>query len=680
MNKLLSLSFILILSVCSTLAQQPMLKTMSHEAMMSIKRVGIPKISPDGQWVIYAQQSISYDSESSSSDLWLASTDGLQVPRKITQTKAGEDNYFWHPSENQLFFTTKREGDESAQLYRLDLSAGGDAQRVSHFSLGIGSPQISSDGSKILFSARVFPGIFSDSLNKKQTEEKKKLKYKARVYTSFPIRYWDSWLDEKQTHVFVLDMKTQEVRNLFTEVSLVQSPGFQLGTFKWSPDNQSVVFIASTDYNTTAYQFSTSKIYQVSIQGGKETLLVKDSWDYSNIYFSKDGKYALATGSVNQDKIYQLDHLFRFTWPAMSNKMELLGSLDRPINQMEVSKDYLIASIEDQGVDRLIRVSIQDGTYQAVLGGQKGSFNQVSLSNQEDIFAYSYESMAHPSEVFVHHTNKEVAISKANQAFLKNFDLKDAEVFWTNSRGKKIRSFLLKPASFDPSKKYPLFVLMHGGPAISFKDTYGFRWNPYILAGNEYVIVMTDYTGSVGYGEKFAQDIQFDPFKGPGQEILDAANDAIKRYSFIDATRQAAGGASYGGHLANWMQASTSHFKCLIAHAGLVNSEAQWGTSDVIWGRELMNGGAPWVPTKTWKEQNPMRFAANFKTPILLTVGENDFRVPINNTLENWSILQRQKVPSKLIVFPEENHWVLKAENSRFHYQEIRNWLATYLK
>lgn len=474
MNKLLSFSFILILSIGSTLAQQPILKTMSHEAMTSLKRVGAPKISPDGQWVIYSQQAVSYEAESNTSDLWIASTDGTQAPRKITQTKAGEDNYFWHPTEKKIFFTAKREGDESAQLYSLDF-AGGDAQRVSNFSLGIGSPQISSDGSKILFSSRVFPGVFSDSLNKKQSEEKKKLKYKARVYTSFPIRYWDSWLDEKQTHVFLLDLKTKEVRNLFSELSLVQSPGFQLGAFKWSPDNQSVVFIASTDYNTTAYQFSTSKIYQLNIQGGKESLLVKDSWDYSNIYFSKDGKYALATGSVHQDKIYQLDHLFRFNWPDMSNKTELLSSLDRPINQLEVSTKHLIASIEDQGVDRLIRVNLQDGTFQPVLGGQKGSFNQVSLSQQENVFAYAYESMASPSEVFVHHVDKEIAISKANQAFLKNYDLKDAEVFWTTSRGKKIRSFLLKPASFDPNKKYPLFVLMHGGPAISFKDTYGYR-------------------------------------------------------------------------------------------------------------------------------------------------------------------------------------------------------------
>jgi dipeptidyl aminopeptidase/acylaminoacyl peptidase len=303
------------------------------------------------------------------------------------------------------------------------------------------------------------------------------------------------------------------------------------------------------------------------------------------------------------------------------------------------------------------------------------------LSTNPRVFAYQYQNMMTPPEVWVSANGSLKAISKANDAVLAGLDLNKPEVIWTkSSRGKNIRSVVLKPTGFDGSKKYPLFVLMHGGPASSFKDVFGYRWNPYILGSAGYVIVMTDYTGSIGYGEKFAQDIQFDPFKGPGQEIQEAAADAIKRFSYIDASKQAAGGASYGGHLANWMQATTSHYKCLISHAGLVNSEAQWGTSDVIWGRELMNGGAPWVPTKTWKEQNPMRFAANFKTPMLLTVGENDYRVPINNTLENWSIHQRLQIPSKLIVFPGENHWILNPDNSKFHYSEIQGWLATYLK
>jgi dipeptidyl aminopeptidase/acylaminoacyl peptidase len=379
--------------------------------------------------------------------------------------------------------------------------------------------------------------------------------------------------------------------------------------------------------------------------------------------------------------LYYLNRLYRFDASSLSAKTELAATLDRPINDMKLSGSFIFASIEDQGVDRIVEISVTDGSVKPVLGAETGSFAGLSLSANPRVFAYQFQNIATPPEVWVSANGSLKAISKANDVVLAGLDLQKPEVIWTkSSRGKMIRSVVLKPTGFDASKKYPLFVLMHGGPASSFKDVFGFRWNPYILGSAGYVIVMTDYTGSVGYGEKFAQDIQFDPFKGPGQEIQEAAADAIKRFSYIDGTKQAAGGASYGGHMANWMQATTSHYKCLISHAGLVNSEAQWGTSDVIWGRELMNGGAPWVPTKTWKEQNPMRFAANFKTPMLLTVGENDFRVPINNTLENWSIHQRLQIPSKLIVFPGENHWILNPDNSKFHYSEIQNWLATYLK
>jgi dipeptidyl aminopeptidase/acylaminoacyl peptidase len=662
----------------NALAQKP---AMTHERMWLLKKIGTPALSPSGKWVIYSRTETSYNLDEQSTDLWLAAADGSTEPRKITNSKGGEDNYFWHPSANQIFFTAKREGDDVAQLYRLNLDLGGEAQRMTNISTGVLTPKISSDGSKIAFTSRVFATAFTDSLSKKLAEEKKKIKTKARVYTSFPIRYWDSWLDDKQSHVYVMDLTAAKPapKNIFSQVRLVESKGFQLGSFSFSPDNAQIVFTATTEYNTGAFQSATSHLYSVSISGGAEKLLSTDATTYSQVQFSEDGKYLIATGHLNGTKIYYVDHMYRFAWPSMEARTELAVGLDRPLNDWEVSGNSIFASIEDQGVDRVVQISIASGEVKPTLGGESGSITGLSVAGEA--MAYTYQHIAAPAEVFVWNAGKSIAISKANDAALSTMDLPKSEVFWTkSSRGKMIRSVILRPAGFDASKKYPLFVLMHGGPAISFKDAFNFRWNPYVLGSADYVIVMTDYTGSVGYGEKFAQDIQFDPFKGPGNEILEAAADAIKRYSFIDASRQAAGGASYGGHLANWMQATTSHFKCLVAHAGLVNSEVQWGTSDVIWGRELMNGGAPWVPTKTWKEQNPMRFAANFKTPMLMTVGENDFRVPINNTLENWSIHQRLQVPSKLIVFPGENHWILNPDNSKFHYQEVRNWLGMYLK
>jgi dipeptidyl aminopeptidase/acylaminoacyl peptidase len=239
---------------------------------------------------------------------------------------------------------------------------------------------------------------------------------------------------------------------------------------------------------------------------------------------------------------------------------------------------------------------------------------------------------------------------------------------------------LALPPAFEESKKYPLLVLIHGGPHNMWRDQFFLRWNYHLLAQPGYVVLLTNYTGSTGFGEKFAQEIQGDPLRGPGEEINEAADEAIQRYAFIDGTRQAAGGASYGGHLANWLQATTTRYKCLISHAGLINLESQWGTSDGIYHREINNGGPPWEEGPVWREQNPIRYAAKFRTPILLTVGERDFRVPLNQTLENWSVLQRLRIPSRLIVFPEANHWIQRGEDSRFFYQEVHAWLKKHLR
>jgi dipeptidyl aminopeptidase/acylaminoacyl peptidase len=238
---------------------------------------------------------------------------------------------------------------------------------------------------------------------------------------------------------------------------------------------------------------------------------------------------------------------------------------------------------------------------------------------------------------------------------------------------------LVLPPAFDPSKKYPLFVVIHGGPHTMWRDQWVTRWNYHLLARPGYVVLLTNYSGSTGFGAAFAQTIQGDPLRTPGAEVNEAADVALRDHAFIDGNRQCAGGASYGGHLANWLQATTTRYRCLISHAGLINLESQWGTSDTVYGREVNNGGPVWEQGPVWREQNPIRYAASFKTPTLVTIGERDFRVPLNNSLEYWTVLQRQQIPSRLVVFPEENHWILKGENSRLFYQEVHDWLARWL-
>ncbi|MBK8699507.1 MAG: S9 family peptidase [Saprospiraceae bacterium] len=653
-------------------------KVMTHEEMWAMKRVGAPALSPDGKFVVFSVGEVTYNDKENVNDIWIAATDKSTPPRRLTANKAGESAYAWSPDGKHLAFVAKRDGEEESQIYLLNVKEGGEAHKFTSVLSGASGPKWSPDGKTILFSSTVYPGCYVDSLQKKAVESKKNLKYKARVYESFPIRNWDKWLDEKQVHPFVQHIDSTQANNLFAVSKISDTPGFKFAGADWA-GNGDIVLTATSDDNTAAFQYPTTHLYTLNIASGAIKMVSDGKTDFSGAAVSKDGKYVFGLISINDYSIYQMSKLTRYDWPTMKNAVDFSASLDRPVNNFKIVDNMVYASVEDKGRDLLYKWSILSSKPDRVTKGETGCYSQFSVAGNTVVS--SYETTVQPVEVVKINTDgSHEFITSFNQERLSKLDLKAPETFWTKtSRGKNIRSMLVRPANFDPGKKYPLFVLMHGGPAISYKESFGYRWNYHVLAGTEYVLVLTDYTGSTGYGEKFTKDIQYDPFKGPAEEIGEAAADAVKRFSFIDGSNQAAGGASYGGHLANWMQASTTHYKCLISHAGAVNFVSQWGTSDYIYGREVMNGGAPWTKTKTWQEQNPYLYAANFKTPMLLTVGELDYRVPINNTIENWHIHQRLKVPSKLIVFPEENHWILKAENSKFHYKEIREWLGKYL-
>jgi dipeptidyl aminopeptidase/acylaminoacyl peptidase len=368
----------------------------------------------------------------------------------------------------------------------------------------------------------------------------------------------------------------------------------------------------------------------------------------------------------------------------MGSRTVVTQSSDRSVGTFGVSSDsrtvYFLA--EDSGQERWYAVPAAGGAAKQISKSATGCYTGMALAKNAPVAVALWESAIHPGEVV------RLDAAAGTHEFLSNFntaqaaaiDWRPLQQFWhTSKTGKKIHSMIALPPNFDAGKKYPLLVLMHGGPASMWRDQFFTRWNYHLLAAPGYVVLLTNYTGSTGFGEKFAQEIQFDPLKTPGDEINEAADEAIRRFSFIDSTRQAAAGASYGGHLANWMQATTTRYKCLVSHAGLINLESQWGTSDVIYHREVNNGGPHWGGGEVWRKQNPIRFAASFRTPILLTVGERDYRVPLNQTLENWSVLQRLRIPSRLIVFEDANHWISKGEDSRFWYQEVQAWLKKWL-
>jgi dipeptidyl aminopeptidase/acylaminoacyl peptidase len=665
-------------------------KPITHEDVWLMKRVGAPTPSPDGKWVVFSVVEPAYDEKDQVSDLWLVAGDGSTPARRLTFSKAGETGVAWSPDGKKIAFVARREGDEASQVYVLDIAAGGEAVRVTSLSTGARGPQWRPDGQAILFTSTVFPGAADDEANKRIAAERKARKYRARVYEGFPIRNWDRWIEDTETHVFVQGLEpATPAKDLLAGTKLVAMPGFAGRTTSgseeldaiWSPDGKSVIFVASTDRDTAAYAETSTQLFSVPAAGGEPTQLTTGKDGYSSPRFSPTGNTLIALFTPNiEGKVYSLTRLASVKWPGGGSSTVITPRFDRAVSTFAFSPNgatiYLTA--EEAGFEHLYSVPSVGGEVKPEIALKQGVFSGLAGSTKSatPILFASWESSISPAEVVRLDLAQKryVPLTSFNRARVASIDWQNLREFtFTSKRGKKIHSFVALPPGFDESRKYPLFVLIHGGPHSMWRDQFFVRWNYHLLAQPGYVVLLTDYTGSTGYGEKFAQEIQGDPLKGPGEELNEAADEAIRQYKFIDASRQAAGGASYGGHLANWLQASTTRYKCLISHAGLVNLESQWATSDTIYSREVNNGGPVWEQGPTWREQNPIRYAKNFKTPMLITVGENDFRVPMNNSLENWSVHQRLRIPSKLIVFPEENHWILRAENSRFFYQEVQD-------
>jgi dipeptidyl aminopeptidase/acylaminoacyl peptidase len=679
----------LLLTSAAAIAKQPL----THETLWLMKRVGAPMASPDGKWVVFSVTEPAYDEKDQSSDLWLASTDGTSAPRQITFTKASEGGVVWSPDSRRLAFSAKREGDETGQIYVLDLT-GGEAQRVTSLSTGASSPQFSPDGRSILFNTMAYPGTADDEANKKIAKERKDRKYHVRVYESFPIRQWDRWLDDQQVHLAIQPLDgASKAKDLLAGTKLVNEPGFSGRPGEgsrdeidgvWSPDGQSIVFAVTTKKNTAAYAEVPVDLYRVAVAGGEPQLIAHQDGSYGRPKFSPDGRTLFATFNANNGKVYNLDRIVAFDYPSMANRRVVTANTDRSVGAYSISPDgkTILFTAEDAGLIKIYSVATSGGDVKVALDPQRGVYSDVQFAEKAPVVIARWGSSVNPAEVVrVELTGKSHRdLTSFNVAKAADIDWQPPQHFWfTSSRGAKIHNFIVVPPNFDATKKYPLLVLMHGGAANMWQDAISLRWNYHLLAKPGYVLLMTNYTGSTGFGEQFAQAIQGDPLRGPASDINEAADEAIKRFAFIDGTRQAAAGASYGGHLAHWMEASTTRYKCLIGHAGEASLESQWGTSDGIYHRELTNLSPPWGESKVWRDQSPITYAANYKTPEMLSVGEHDYRVPMNETLMQWSALQRMRIPSRLLVWPDENHWILNGENSRYFYGEVAGWLAKWL-
>lgn len=670
---------------------------LTHERLWSFKRVGSPVVSPDGRQVVVSVVEPAYDPQAEVTDLWIAPTDGSAPPRRLTGQRAGEGAPAWSPDGARLAFSARRDGDTVAQIYVLDVARGGEAQRVTDAPTAASSPRWSPDGRRLLFQAALWPDTTDEAANRATVKARGEQKANVRIYERFPIRNFDRWLDTSRPHLWVVDLPaaddetaTRQARPLFAGSTLAKGPGFGATSLPatWTPDGQHVVFVATDQADAAARAAVATALWQVPAAGGEPTRLAAPGLDVAGRpQFRPDGGALCVEATPDTAAIYHVPFIACGAWPWTGTVTPVARDLDRPIGSWAFAPDSqtIFFTAEDAGHERIYRTAAAGGAVSLLTEGVGGVYTGLDVggSAAAPVIVANWESATSPGEVVrVDGTGQpHQSLTRFNEASARATDWAPLREFWFTGRdGRRIRSVMAVPAGFDPTKRYPLLVLIHGGHAGSWRDAISYRWNYHLLTQPGFVLIAGDYRGSTGYGRQFTLDILGDPLAGPADDVNDAADEAIRQFPFIDATRQAAAGASYGGHLVNWLEGTTTRYKALVSHAGLATLEMQWATSDAIFHRELMMGGPPWERPEEWAKQSPLTHAGRFATPMLLSIGEQDFRVPEGNTLAMYAALQRMQVPTRLLVWPDENHWILKGENSRVFYREVRTWLEHHLR
>ncbi|TVS13133.1 MAG: S9 family peptidase [Wenzhouxiangella sp.] len=690
---------VLVLTFAAAAADEPK-RAITHEDLWLMPRVGGPTVSPDGRLAVVSVHHPAYDEDDAESNLWLLHTDNSKPPRQLTFSTGGEAHVAWRPDSRAIAFSARRNGDDPPQIHVLDLAAGGEARPVTFLSTGAQRPVFAPDGERIAFTSSVHPDAMDDADSQRIQEEEDARDHHVLTYTGFPIRNWNTWLGERQPRLFVQTIGQSEAVDVLAGSDLVARPGYDgvrsAGSSQlqpvWAPDGESLIFVASHNRDRFAFDRTHTDLWRVPAGGGEPERLTgedspegADSWAHPS--FSPDGNTLFALRTPRSEYVFNATRLAAMNWPEMSDEREIVLPETRTAGGYAISPDGSEAFLlgQDAGRVRIFRGDTAGGEARPAFEQEAGVYGGLSISadaDQSPVLLASYQKANRFAEVVRVELDEggHEALTDFTAEGMAELDLAPVEHFWfVSEAGRSIHNMLVRPAGFDPDKQYSLLVLMHGGPHTMWTDSPHLRWNYHLLAGNDHVVLLTNYKGSTGFGQDFARAIQNDPLRGPAEEINQAADVAIERFVFIDGDRQCAGGASYGGHLANWMQGSTDRYRCLISHAGLVNLITQWGTSDAVYHRELNLGGPPWEIPEVWLDQNPLMYADQWQTPALVTIGKKDERVPLANVLEYWTALQRQQVESRLLVYPDEDHWIMSGPNSRHFYGEVAEWLERWL-
>ena len=656
-------------------------RPITFKDLAAVHRLSGPQISPDGKWIAYEVGTPNLEANRVAHDIWLVPADGGEA-RQIT--RGGSDmRPRWSPDGKRIAFLSSREGEQ--QIYWINLD-GGDANKLSSLSGGADNQLWSPDGKWIAFVSSVYPDCKDEGCNSEREAAREKSKVRARIYDRLLYRHWTGWWDGRRSHLFVMPASGGAAHDL-TPGADYDVPPFNLGdpeAIAFSPDSGEICFTANTDAD--AALSTNGDLFTVPVAGGAspKRITTNPGNDWGPTY-SPDGRWIAYRSQTHAG--WESDRWRLMLYDRQkAEPINLTEKIDLSIESFAWSPDsktvYFTAE-EKSELPVFSIAAVAGSTPKQVLGGYNA---ELGVSGDGRTLVLARTSLTMPGEIFVAGADGQNLrqITQANDALLAQLDLSAMEAFWFAGAGKtQVEGLLVKPPNFDASKKYPMLLLIHGGPQQAWDDAWGYRWNQQMMASPGYVVVMINPRGSPGYGEKFEAEVSRDWGGKVYDDIMKGVDAAIGKYSFIDGTRLAAAGGSFGGYMVDWIATHSDRFKCLISHAGSWNQVSMYGATEELWFMDWEFGGPPWSKPELYKKYSPSEYAAalgKYKTPTLVVGGELDFRIPYTQDLEFFTALQRQGVPSKLLLFPDEGHWVLKPQNSELWYKTFLDWLAKYLK